>query len=171
MADENTQISTGIKDSLLNMLMSVVGDVKIDFPGDRAKLKALLVAAGEWIKTVTTMKWDLDDIGYDRVVELLEAFVDSYKQAPPAGPVLIGAAPVVYTAADVKSFFASFPAGTNIPVETRQKMLAHPKVLAAIKKLSPENQITVMNRQDLMDLLIKWGPTILNIVLAIISFI
>ena len=153
------------------MLMGVVGDVKIDFPGDKTKLKALIVAAGEWIKTVTTVKWDLDDMGYDRVVELLEVFVDSYKKTAPVGPMIVGASPVVYTAADVQSFFASFPAGTNIPVETRQKMMAYPKVLTAIKKLTPANQITVMNRQDLMDLLIKWGPMILNIVLAIISFI
>ena len=43
MADEQVSgdISTGLKDSLLSMLMGVVGDVKIDFPGDKTKLKAL----------------------------------------------------------------------------------------------------------------------------------
>lgn len=174
MPNDQVEISTGLKDTLLSMLTSILGDVKISFPGDKEKLKAFIKAGGEWAKSITTVRWDLDDLGINKLIELIESFVDSYKEAPaaPSGPMVVGAASteVVYTTADVTSFMSGF-SGAIIPEETKQKMLANPKILNYLKKLSRENQIKVMNRQDLMDLLIKWGPVILRIVLMIITVI
>lgn len=171
---QDFQISTGLSQSILTgIVKSIVGGITVSWPGDPAKLKAAILAVGEWAKTIVKVKFDLDDAGIDKLIELIDAFIDSHKAAPavPSGPLVVGSAmQESFTSADVSTFLADF-ATANIPEETKQKLMAHPEALKGLKKMSRENQIKVMNRQDLLDLLIKWGPVILNILMTILPFL
>ena len=162
MPDQN--ITQGLFD-IASILKGLLGDTKLNWPGDRPKLKTAIKAVGEWAKTIVEMRWDLDDVGIDKLVELLDTFIDSSKAADHQ-PLIVGAAEEDYTVAQATEFLTEF--GTLVPEETRQKVMAHPEVLKSLKRLGRDQQIKVLNRQDLLDLLIKWGPIILRIVLLFI---
>lgn len=164
-------ISQGAKDFLRDLLLK---SVTFNFLGDRAKLKAFIIAGGEWAKTIATLPGDLDDYAVDKIIDLIEVYVDSYKEQAqtPAGPVIVGAVSDAqnYSVMEATSYMSGFSAA-EVPEISRQKVLANPKVLRELKGLSRKNQIKVLNSQNLLDMLIEYGPFVLKIVLFLITLI
>jgi hypothetical protein len=164
------QVSTGAMDFLMELLTK---GAQFNFPGDKAKLKAFVTAGAEWAKTLTTITANLDDFAIDKLCDIILGIIDSYKKdnnVVPPGGLVVGDSPVGLTTADAQSFMSSFSAN-DIPAVSREKVLSNPKVLASLRKMSREQQIKVLNSQDLLDMLIKWGPVILKIVMFLITVI
>lgn len=169
---DNPLVAGGwIDEGLLALLKSIFKNGSaINWPGDKAKLKAALTAASDWAKTIAKLPGDVDDFLLDQVADLIYRFIDSGQLKPvgPSGPLVVGA--VNYTKADATNFLAGFQ-GVTISEEAREKILANPKVLESLKKLSHKHQLEVMANSNLLDLLIKWGPVVLQIVMMFLTII
>lgn len=169
---DNPLVAGGwLDEGLLSMLKAIFKNgTTLTWPGDKVKLKAALTAGGDWAKTLAKLPGDVDDFLIDQAVDLIYRFIDSGQLKPvgPSGPLVVGA--VNFTQADAVSFLNNFSLG-QVSAEARAKILAHPKVLESLKKLDHAHQVAVLADSNLLDLLIKWGPVILKIVMMLITII
>lgn len=169
---DNPLVAGGwLDESLLAMLKAMFKNGSVlSWPGDKAKLKVALTSTADWAKSLAKLPMDVDDLLIDQVADLIYKFIDSGKLTPvaPSGPLVVGA--TIYTKADANSFLSGFKPD-QVSAAAREKVLANPKVLESLKKLSKEHQLTVLNSADLLDLLIKWGPVVLKIVMMLITII
>lgn len=162
-----------LDERLLDLVKNIFkNQAAITWPGDKVALRAFVIAGATWAKSLVKLPADIDDMLIDQLADMVYRFIDSASLVPapaaPSGPMIVGA--TIYTKADAVSFLSSFPAG-SISAAARQKIEENPKVLESLKRLSPEHQQAVMQDTGLLDLLIKWGPVILQIVMMLITIV
>lgn len=156
--------------NLKDLLGLLKAGVTWKFPGDKAKMVVAIKAGADWLKTVADATFNVDDIVIDKLADILIMYLDSQQNSPAPG-ILVGAAGDLpedqYDVSMMQSFVVGF-SDAEMPTEIRQKLLANPKVLKSISRLSRENQIKLFSHSDLLDLVIKYGPLILRIILMFI---
>lgn len=150
---------------ILNLFKS---GVAWKFPGDKAKMVVFIRAGADWLKTVADAPFNVDDIVIDKIADIVLLYLDSQQTNPPVPGLLVGAEgdlpESMYDLPKMQSFVVGF-SDAEMPTEARQKLLANPKALKAISRLSRENQVKLFARGDLLDLIIKYGPIILRIIM------
>ena len=153
-----------------NMIKALFGgiNVKWNFPGDKPKLVAFIKAGSEWLQTVAEAPLNFDDLIISKLADILAMYFNSMKAVDNNGNLIVGSTTDIAESAHDVSMMSGFISGfsaAELPDPVRQKLMANPRALKAIKKLSREDQIKLFNSSDLLDMVIKYGPIILRIVM------
>lgn len=165
-----------LSDWLLSFLKDFKPDLsKLDLVQHRRDLTSM---ATNYAGT-TKLPGNIDDTGWlflaDAVSDMLENAIRTDPTDDDGGVVLFGAATPnaigaeeqEYDKASVGVYLEAL--GTSIPEANRKKLEKNPHVIASLKRLSRENQIRVLNSSTLLDLLIRWGPLVLKIIMLFLG--
>lgn len=164
--DQTITITQG---SLADFLQGILGKgIKLDYQKflSHPQTKAAILSVAGALKESTTAPFDLDDTVIDFISSTLISMLDkAVVQAPPAH-IVVGATKV-YT----KEMAEQWVYGKNLPADCVQKILANPKVLEGLNRLPHDKAMQVAGDSKLLDMLIKYGPIILNLLMTLLPFI
>lgn len=160
---------------LLNVLKGFNVGVEWNFPGDKAKLQAFVRAGADWVCSIAKAPMNFDDLLINKIADVLILYLDSaqtIKIENQNNHLVVGAAMLMsedlpessFTDSKMSSFVSGF-SSAEMSGAVREKLMANPKALKAISKLTRENQVKLFAREDLLDLIIKFGPIILRVVM------
>jgi len=158
---------------LLNVLKGLNVGIEWNFPGDKAKLQAFIRAGADWVCSIAKAPMNFDDLLINKLTDVLILYLDSAQTIKVENQhLVVGAAMPVsedlpessFTDSKMSSFVAGF-SSAEMSGAVRDKLMANPKALKAISKLTRENQVKLFAREDLLDLIIKFGPIILRVVM------
>jgi hypothetical protein len=165
-----------ISDWILSLLKKFKPDLsKLNLLEHRTHVMGL---ARLWAET-TDLPGDIDDTvwlsGADLLSDMLENTLRNADGGDDDGEIVLRGVPQggieaemeTYDAQAVKDYLDLL--GTSVPDANRKKLIKNPKALAALRRLSKENQIKVLQSSTLLDILIKWGPLALKIIMLLLG--
>jgi hypothetical protein len=136
----------GIWDSILKSLFD---NINFDLTKiDREKLKHGIRDFGDALKPAASMPFDVDD-------RLIDGAVNADDDDDPV--VVMGAK--TYTKKDATAFMKKFD---NVNERCRKMLEKYPQTIETLERLDPPNQAKVMASPFLLNLLVIFGPMILQ---------
>jgi hypothetical protein len=147
----------GIWDSILKSLFD---NINFDLTKiDREKLKHGIRDFGDALKPAASMPFDVDDRLIDGAVNVLFNLLDSVNADGEGDDEVIVMGAKNYTKRDATAYMKKFD---NVDERCRKMLEKYPQTIETLERLSPPNQEKVMASPFLLNLLVIFGPMILQ---------
>lgn len=132
---------------------------------DKAMVKAGLGTAINGMKPSTKFFADLDDMLWDQLKNVINAFVDKFGVVT-VEPLAVGDGEV-YTVADVDAYLGTFD---SVDAEVKKTLRKKPKLLKLVKEeFTIQEQAKLVGNPFLIGLLSIFGPLILDFIRSWLS--